>query len=274
MKSSKTATWLSMLIAVLVLLASIAGLAIKSIYAREVPSWVVQAYGQDIANLITVVVLVSALYFVNKGSIKAFLVWMGTLITLLYAYVIYAFAVHFNSLFLVYVAIVGLSFYAFFGSMIGQPLDRLQPVFAATTKARTVSVFLLLIAILFALLWLSEDIPAILGGKVPPSVVENGLLTNPVHVLDLGLLLPGMVITAVLLWRNKLLGYLFAVPLLVFSILTGIGILATFLVAGSQGMPTSLGVELLIALIVVVSLVLSVLYLQDVKDLARGPVVR
>lgn len=34
-------------------------------------------------------------------------------------------------------------------------------------------------------------------------------------------------------WRKKLLGYLFAVPLLVFSILTGIGILAMFLVAGS-----------------------------------------
>jgi hypothetical protein len=265
MKLSKTLIWLSILLAVLVLLASIAGLVIKSIYAREVPSWATQAYGQDIANLITVAVLVIAVYFVNKGSVKAFLVWIGALLTLLYAYVIYAFAVHFNSLFLVYVAILGLSFYAFFGSMIGLQLDRLQPSFAATTKARVVSVFLLLIAILFALLWLSEDIPALVSGKVPQSVMENGLLTNPVHVLDLGLLLPGMVITALLLWRKKLLGYLFAIPLLVFSILTGIGILATFLVAGSQGMPTSLGVEILIAVIVAVSLILSVLYLREVK---------
>src|SRR5205823_9745531 len=110
MKLSKIFIWLSVLLAVLVLLASVAGLTIKSIYAREAPSWVIQAYGQDIANLITVDVLAIALYFVNKGSVKALLVWIGALLTLLYAYVIYAFAVHFNSLLLVYVAIVGLSF--------------------------------------------------------------------------------------------------------------------------------------------------------------------
>ena len=59
-----------------------------------------------------------------------------------------------------------------------------------------------------------------------------------------------------------------------FSILTGIGILAMFLVAGSQGMPTSLGVELVIAVIVAVSLVLSVLYVREVKEQAGTHFVR
>ena len=63
-------------------------------------------------------VLFIAAYFVNKGSVKAFLVWSGVLLYLIYAYVIYAFDVHFNSLFLVYVAILGLSFYALVGSVI------------------------------------------------------------------------------------------------------------------------------------------------------------
>jgi len=92
------------------------------------------------------------------------------------------------------------------------------------------------------------------------------LLTNPVHVLDLGLLLPALIITAILLWRRKLLGYFLALPLLVFSILTGIGILAIFVVMSMKGMPTSLVVELLFAVIVVVSLVLSVLYVREVKE--------
>ena len=91
------------------------------------------------------------------------------------------------------------------------------------------------------------------------------MLTNPVHVLDLGLLLPALIITAILLWRRRLLGYFLALPLLVFSILTGIGILAIFVVMSMKGMPTSLIVELLFAVIVVVSLVLSVLYVREVK---------
>ena len=102
-------------------------------------------------------------------------------------------------------------------------------------------------------------------GKIPQSITESGLLTNPVHVLDLGLYLPAMIITSMLLWRRKLLGYTFAIPLLVFSVLTGIGILTTLFAMSSKGLSASVGVELFIAVIVVVSLVLSVLFLREVK---------
>lgn len=139
MRISKTALWLSVLVAFLVLIASSAGLLLKSLYARETMSWTVQAYGQDIANIVAAAALFIAVYFISKGSVKAFLVWMGVVIALMYPYIIYAFAIHFNSLFLVYVAIVGLSFSTLLGSMMH--LDNLQPFFAATTKARLVGVF-------------------------------------------------------------------------------------------------------------------------------------
>ena len=166
-------------------------------------------------------------------------------------------------------AILGLSFYALVGSVIHQHLDKYQTSFSATTTARAVSVFLLVLGIVFYLLWLSEEIPALLTGKIPPSVMAANLPTNPVHILDLALYLPAMIITAVLLWRRKLLGYLFAGPLLVFSTLTGTAILAIFLVTSMKGMPTSVGIEAFFALIIVVSLVLSVLYLREVNELRR-----
>lgn len=265
MKISKTSLRLSVLVACLVLIASSVGLFLKGTYARETASYAVQSVGQDTENIIAAIALLITAYFVSKGSVKAFLAWMGVLLALIYSYVIYAFAVHFNSLFLLYVAIVGLSFYTLVGSLLRLHLDSLEPYVAANSKARLVSVFLLLLAALFYLQWLGEDIPALLAGKVPQSVMEAGLLTNPVHVLDLGLYLPAMIITSILLWRRKPLGYVMAIPLLVFSILTGIGILAIFLVMGSNGIPTSVVVDLFFAAIVVVSLVLSVLYLREVK---------
>ena len=76
MKISKTPLWLSVLVACLVLIASGAGLLIKSLYARETMSWTVQAYGQDIANIVAAAALFIAVYFVSKGLVKAFLVWM------------------------------------------------------------------------------------------------------------------------------------------------------------------------------------------------------
>src|ERR1700694_500296 len=101
MKISKTVLWLSVIDALLVLIASASGIFLKSVYARETPSWAVQGIAQDIVNLVAVMALCIAAYFVNNGSLKAFLVWSGVLLYLLYAYIIYAFDVHFNSLFLV-----------------------------------------------------------------------------------------------------------------------------------------------------------------------------
>src|SRR5436305_830685 len=102
-------------------------------------------------------------------------------------------------------------------------------------------------------------------GNTPQSVAASSLPTNPVHVLDLAFYLPGMIITAMLLWRRKLMGYILAIPFLVFIILTGIGILAIFFVMSSKGMPVSVGVEAFFAVIIVVSLVLTVLFLRAVK---------
>ncbi len=265
MKIAKSALWLSIIDAFLVLIASASGIFLKSIYARETPDWALQGIGQDIVNLVAVVVLLVAAYFVSKGSFKAFLVWSGVLLYLLYAYVIYAFDIHFNSLFLVYVAILGLSFYTLIGSVVHIHLNDLSTTFSTNTKARAVSVFLLVLGIMFCLLWLREEIPALLTGSIPLSITQANIPTNPVHVLDLALYLPAMLLTALFLWRRKPLGYLLAGPLLVFISLMGTAILAIFLVTGSKGMPTSIGIEAFFALIILVSLLLSVLYIREVK---------
>jgi hypothetical protein len=49
---------------------------------------------------------------------------------------------------------------------------------------------------------LKEIEAAIYSGQIPPSVIETGHLTKPIHVLDLCFLLPALVIAAVLLLRR------------------------------------------------------------------------
>ncbi len=265
MKISQSPLWLSVIAGILTLGMSTAGITFKSVYAAETRSWAVQGTSQDIGNLIAVVVLFVSAYFVHKGSIKAFFIWSGVLLYLLYAYLIYAFDVHYNRLFLVYVAIVGLSFYALILSLFHLQFDRVQAAFSAATPAKLISGFLLVLGIVFALLWLSEEVPALVTGQIPVSITDTNLPTNPVHVLDLGFYLPAMLITAVLLWRRSLWGYLLAGPLLVFSIFTGATILIIFLVTGSQGMATSIGLEAVFAIIILMSIALSALYIRTVK---------
>jgi hypothetical protein len=87
--------------------------------------------------------------------------------------------------------------------------------------------------VLFALLWLSEDVPAVMAGITPATVAASALPTNPIHILDLGFLLPGAFMTGVQLWRRQPWGYALAAPMLVFLALTGDGIVAAMvLMAG------------------------------------------
>jgi hypothetical protein len=63
---------------------------------------------------------------------------------------------------------------------------------------------------------LSEDIPAVLRGEAPTSLAEVGLITNPVHILDLAIVLPAMGVASWKLLRREAFGYLFFPVVMVF----------------------------------------------------------
>ena len=81
--------------------------------------------------------------------------------------------------------------------------------------------------LLFAFQWLGGGGGGGGGGGAP---------VDPVHVLDLAFILPGMIVTAVALRKRKPLGLLFAAPLLTFSAAEmGITILSMFLAETRAG---------------------------------------
>ena len=233
METNKTGLpllWLSLPLAGLVAVAAGAGLFWPPAYARETPVWAAEGQGGDAVNLLVIVpiLLVSAL-LAHRGSVSARLVWMGTLIFLLYNFIVYAIAVHFNSLFLVYCGVLGFSFYALVGSLPSLSPSEIASSYGARAPVKTMAAALFLIAFVFAAQWLREIIPALLSGHAPKSVTDAGLLTSPVHVLDLAIVLPGFVITAIMLLRRKAVAFILAPALMVF------GILMTVAVAGMIG---------------------------------------
>src|SRR5262252_1287924 len=94
-------------LAALVVLASIGGLLVDDVYARESANWAAQGVGQDWVDLVVAVPwLVLSGIFAQRGSRAALLLLAGGLVYTLYEFVIYALALHFNALFLVYCAVL------------------------------------------------------------------------------------------------------------------------------------------------------------------------
>jgi hypothetical protein len=235
--------WLSMTAALLAITGSIIGLSVKSIYAGLTPVFLPQALAQDIANL----AIVSPLWLILailalRGSLRAYLLWLGVLTFTVYNYVIYTFSIPFGPLFLLWVVVFGMSIFALIGGIAAIDHRLAKSAFTSQRAILVVAWFLIIMAALFGFIWLSEDVPALLTGTKPQSVVDMALPTNPVHILDLGFFLPAVIATGILLLKRKSLAYTLAPGLIVFLILTGIPILLTPVVQIARGEPALWGV--------------------------------
>lgn len=155
------------LVSVLVLLTSLCGILQPSTYAREVPSWAIQAIGRDYANLAVVFLLLASTWYVGKQSLHGYIVWLGAWLYFVYAFAIYSFALHFQYLFLAYVAILGLSGYTLAGGLLAVDRELIAQAQKKNTNMKYAAVLLFAIGMLFGVLWLLSIIPSLLAGTVP-----------------------------------------------------------------------------------------------------------
>ena len=184
----------------------------------------------------------------------------------LYAYVVYAFAVHFGRLFLVYVAVLGLVFYTLIVALVTRELPAAYPRGAARLFAAWV---LIGTGVLFAVLWLSELIPATVSGQASPGLELAGLIVNPIHVIDLSVVLPGMIVIGVLAVRGSRSGLFLTVPALVFSVLMGSSIIAAMALILATGDTSGLVPMVLVAVVVGTSLAVAVAFTRQTHGSAE-----
>lgn len=191
-------------------------------------------------NAATLFIIVPALLISTilalRGSVSARLVWMGTLVFMLYDHVMYAVAVQFNALSLVYCTALGLSFYALVLGFRSQQSSKIAKIYAPRAAVKTTAAVLFVLAFFFAAQWLREVIPAPFSGPVPKSVTYAGLLTSPVHVLDLSIVLPALDITGIMLLRRKSKAFLLAPVLIAFAILMIVAVAGMMAVLAVKGL--------------------------------------
>ena len=120
-----------------------------------------------------------------------------------------------------------------------------------------------------ALLWIGPDLLALLAGRVPGDVTEAGLLTNPIHVLDLGLVIPAAVLTGVLLARRRPWGFVLGAYFLVKFTTLGLAIMSMGVFMVADGQPLSVPLVVVFAVWTVVSAVLAWRFLSSVGALGR-----
>jgi hypothetical protein len=261
MSASTARPWLvlSIAAAVVAVVGSVVALAGQQVYDRLTDSFLAQALAQDLVNLVVISPAMALLGFLAlRGSARVYPLWLGTLLFTAYNYVIYTVAIPFGDLFLVWVAVLGLALFALLGG--ASAVDRGELVVAARDgrAARAGAWALIVVALLFGLLWLSEDVPALLSGETPSSLTDLGLTSNPVHVLDLAFFLPATVLVGAAWLRGSPRAATFGPAFLCFLLLTGLPILATPLVQAARGTEAAWAAAIPVGTITLVTLALLV----------------
>jgi hypothetical protein len=249
---------------VLIVGTSLTGLFHTNIYQGFTSNWLAQTVGQDAIDftLIAPFLLVSA-FFAYRGNEAATEMWVGTLFYLLYTFLIYCFTVRFNILFIPYCLILGLSFYSlvwFFATRHADliPLGRSRVV-------RITAIYFIVIAILFYALWLMEIVPATLRNETPATIVQAGLSTNPVHIVDLALFLPATFLVGLLALNGKPSARLLIPAFLTFFILMDITIASLAVMMMYRGLDGNYVVPSVMMCLALFSVILLIIFSKKVR---------
>ena len=124
---------------------------------------------------------------------------------------------------------------------------------------------------MLGLMELGQVVPTLLAGEVPDVVVKTGHPTGVIYILDLGLVVPLLVLAGRWLRARRPWGYVAAGILLVKGITVGLGLLASNLFGYLDNGHTDGALLGLWALIATASLLMLLRYLRTMHDQPIGP---
>ncbi|OGO58016.1 MAG: hypothetical protein A2Z32_06425 [Chloroflexi bacterium RBG_16_69_14] len=245
------------------LVAALAALAgfVPGLY-RDPQVVVAQSHGQDLANLVGVLVFALGLAAWARGSLRGRLIAIGALGYLFYSYVAFAFLVVLNPATVLYIAVLGFAGWSFAFGFAAVDDGDVEAAVDGHLARRATGVFLIALGLLFGATWLGQIAGSVTSGHLPADLVQFGWPMNPYFVLDLGFLLPLMALAGIRLLTNRPGGARLAVPLLVFAPLMALSILLTIVFGAADGQALEPSVLVMFGLVAVLAAMLAGLALD------------
>lgn len=258
MKNQPALNWLVPLIAVLTLIAAGAGLfwqgggssyAFTTLYDETVQIHGRGVYEHDttfsagasqgadfVALFIVLPLLIISFALYRRGSLRGGILLASALAYCLYYGASLGLVVAYNNLYLVYLALFSVSFFAFVLSLTMFDLPSLPTRILPRLPRWGMAIFMFVAGIGTAFIWLSDVVNALGTNGVPEALGVNISLIT--YTLDVGIIAPATVLAGLLLLRRAPLGYLLTGVLTILLALVGA------MVIGQTVMQLNLGVQL------------------------------
>lgn len=171
--------------------------------------------GNDLVTLVTAVpLLLLAITYSARGSVRARLLWLGTLYYMVYNYAFYVFGLHVTKLYLPIIAAFTLSGFAFALGTGNLDVEAIGHRFSPRTPGKLIAAYLFYVAAMVSFLWISQWVKFLLTGHVP-DVNGSQFAYQVIAAVDLSFMVPLQITAAYLLWRRRPWGCVLSVVALV-----------------------------------------------------------
>ena len=173
---------------------------------------------------VAVPLLALSMVAAERGSVRALIAWLGAVTYLLYNAVLFLLATPFNRLFLLDAAMFALAVWSAATLLHRMDVPAFAGRFGSRLPARALATYLAAVAVLNALAWLVQVVPAVLSSQAPAFLAGTGLTTNPIYAQDLSFWLPLTAVAAYWLWHRRPWGLVIAGALFTFWVIEGVGV--------------------------------------------------
>lgn len=240
----------------------------RGLYYWDTVSAVAQMQANDLVTLLLGLPLLGLSFWLTQhGSLRGRLLLAGVLGFMLYTYITMAFGAQYNQLFLVYVALVSLSLFAFILVMMSFDRATLPAQFSTTLPYRWIAGLLFIVAAFLALAWLGRIAASFAPGDIPALDNTTSMF---IQVLDLGIIVPVCVLAGILLLQRRAWGYLLASVALLKFVTMGAAVSMMGLNMARIGVPVSMVEQLVFPAITVANLVMVVFLLRSIRPAEPG----
>ncbi|SMO89941.1 hypothetical protein [Fodinibius sediminis] len=228
------------------------------------PQGIAQGY---ITLFVGVPLLILSLVWARRGSLKGRFLLAGTLGYFLVTYLFYLVMGMYNVLFLVYVILLGTTFFAFAQTLLSFDLTNIAERFSESTPIKFIGGFLVFNSMAIGLMWLQVVVPPLVNGSIIPGQVEH-YTTLIVQGLDLGLLLPLSFVSGLLFIRRKPFEYLLTPMYFIFLSILMVALTAKVIAMGMFGQHIVPAI-VIIPFFGMVSIFCSVLIFKNIREPAH-----
>lgn len=235
------------------------------LYAYDTVNSSSQEIGQDVVTLfLGIPLLITGIVLTRKGSLRGRLLLTGGLGYFLYTYGAMSFLTAFNPFYLLYVTLFSISLFGFILSLSG--LDPVEVAKHITEKfpRRAIATYFIIVGAFLSLAWLGLVVPPTFSGQ-PPAGLESAI-TMVIQSLDLGVIVPTSLVTAILLLQNRPWGFTLASVVLLKILTMGTALIAMILNQVREGVAVDPVVSIIFVLISLSGMALAIAALRNIRD--------